>query len=119
MSEYYRSATDQEVDAFASSKLLSIAQPQEFKNMANTWVRRKIAMINDSGVLKNNSAAKIQKSAKSVGIKIDVEDEKIVIPEDKEQMKIVLGFLDEEVYKGPFSKATLLANSKRPVKKQV
>lgn len=119
LSEYYRSATDQEVDAFASSKLLSIAQPQEFKNMANTWVRRKIAMINDSGVLKDNSAAKIQKSAKSVGIKIDVEDKKIVIPEDKEQMKIVLGFLDEEVYKGPFSKATLLANSKRPVKKQI
>lgn len=119
LSEFYRSATDQEVDAFASSKLLSIAQPQEFKNMANTWVRRKIAMINDSGVLKNNSADKIQKSAKSVGIKIDVEDDKIVIPEDKEQMKIVLGFLDEEVYKGPFSKATLLANSKRSVKKQL
>ena len=76
-------------------------------------------MINDSGVLKNNSAAKIQKSSKSVGIKIDVEDEKIVIPEEKEQMKIVLGFLDEEVYKDPFSKATLLANAKRPVKKQL
>lgn len=119
LSEFYRSATDKEVDAFASSKLLSIAQPQEFKNMANTWVRRKIAMINDSGILKNNSATKIQKSAKSVGIKIDIEDEKIVIPDDKEQMKIVLGFLDEEVYKGPFSRATLLANSKRPVKNQI
>lgn len=113
MSEYYRSATDQEVDAFTSSKLLSIAQPQEFQNMANTWVRRKIAMVNDSGVLKNNSAAKIQKSTKSVGIKIDVEDEKIVIPEDKEQMKIVLGFLDEEVYKGPFSKAMICSLYKR------
>lgn len=119
LSEYYRSATDQEVDAFVSSKLLSIAQPQEFKNGANVWVRRRIAMINDSGVLKDNSAARIQKSAKLVGIKIDVEDKKIVIPEDKEQMKLVLGFLDEEVYQGPFSKATLLANSKRPVKKQI
>ena len=119
LSKFYRSATDQEVDAFATSKLLSIAQPQEFKNMANTWVRRKIAMINDSGVLKNNSATKIQKSAKSVGVKIDVEDEKIVIPDDKEQMKIVLEFLDEEIYKGPFSKVTLVANSKRRVSKQI
>lgn len=86
--------------------------------MANTWIRRKIAMINDSGILENNSAAKIKKLAKSAGVKIDVEDEKIVIPSDKEQLKIVLGFLDE-VYKGPFLKATLLANSKRRVKKQI
>ena len=87
--------------------------------MANTGIRRKIAMINDSGILENNSAAKIKKLAKSAGVKIDVEDEKIVIPSDKEQLKIILGFLDEEVYKGPFSKATLLANSKRRVKKQI
>lgn len=35
---------------------------------------------------------------KSVGIKTDAEDEKIAISEDKEQMTIVLGFLDEKVY---------------------
>lgn len=94
---------------------MSVQDPQEFKNIANTWIRRKIAMINDSGVLENNSAAKIKKLAKSVGIKIDVECTRIVIPSDKEHLKIVLGFLDEEVYKGPFSKAILLANSKRQV----
>ena len=55
---------------------------------------------------------------KSVGIKTDAEDEKIAISEDKEQMTIVLGFLDEKVYTSLFSKSPLLANSKQSVKKQ-
>ena len=74
-------------------------------------------MINDSGVLENNAAAKIKKLAKSAGIEIVVEDKKIVLPDDKEELKIVLRFLDEEAYKGPFSNNTYLANSKRRVKK--
>lgn len=84
--------------------------------MANTWIRRKIAIINDSGVLTNNSAAQIKRLARSAGIDISVENKKIVLPNDKEQLKIILGFLDEEAYKGPFSKATFLANSKRLVR---
>lgn len=117
LTQFYRAALDPEVDAFTSNELLSVEDPQVFKNMANTWIRRKIAMINDSGVLTKYSAAQIKRSAKSAGIEIEVEAKKLVLPNDKEQLKIVLGFLDEEVYKGPFSKATLLANSKRRVKK--
>lgn len=107
--QFYRAALDPEVDEFTSNELLSVENPQEFKNMANTWIRRKIAMINDSGVLANNSAARIKRLAKSAGIDIVVEDKKIVLPNDKEQLKIVLGFLDEEAYKGPFSNNTYLA----------
>lgn len=117
LAQFYRSALDPEVDRFASNELLSVQDHQKFKNMADTWIRRKIAMINDSGVLENNTAAKIKKLAKSAGIEIAVEDKKIVLPDDKEELKIVLGFLDEEAYKGPFSNNTYLANSKRRVKK--
>ncbi len=117
LAQFYRLALDTEVDRFASNELLSVQDPQRFKNMANAWIRRKIAMINDSGVLENNTAAKIKKLAKSAGIEIAVEDKEIVLPDDKEQLKIVLGFLDEKSYKGPFSNNTYLANSKRRVKK--
>lgn len=41
------------------------------------------------------------------------ENEKVVVPNDKEQIKIIPGFLDEEVYKAPFSRNTFLANSKK------
>lgn len=113
LSESYRSATDSEVIAFTGCDKLAIEDADNFKNMANTWIRRKIAMINDSQVLDNYSAAEIKKRAKTIGVDIVVKDKKVVIPNDKEQIKIILGFLDEEAYKGPFSQRTFLANSKR------
>lgn len=67
-------------------------------------------------ILVNNSAAKIKRLAKLAGIDIVVEGKKTVIPNDKEQLKIVLGFLDEDAYKGPFLNSMFLANSKRKIK---
>lgn len=53
LNEYCRFATDQEVHAFITSDKLSFEDTENFKNAANTWIRRKIAMINDSDVLVN------------------------------------------------------------------
>ena len=110
---------DSAVDDLLSEKSdkLSFEDTEAFKNTANTWIRRKIAMINDSGVLVNYKASEIKKLAKDAGITIAVENKKVVIPNDKEQIKVILGFLDEEAYKGPFSQNTFLANSKRRVNK--
>lgn len=115
LSECYRSATDSEVESFTTNSKLAIDDSDAFKGLANTWIRRKIAMINDSQVLDNYSAEEIKTRAKLVGVDIDVKDKKIVIPNDKDKIKIILRFLDEEAYKGPFSQKTFLANSKRQV----
>ena len=112
---YYRSATDQEVDSFATNEKLFIEDHAGFKKMSDTWVRRKIAMINDSKVLENYSPTQIKKLAANTGIDISVENKRIKIPNDKGKLKVILGFLDEEAYKGPFSKNTYLANSKRQI----
>lgn len=117
LSDYYRSATDVEVDSFAKSEKLSIEDSVAFRGMANTWIRRKIAMINDSQVLVNYTASEIKMLAAESGIDIDIKEEAIVIPDDKEKVKVILGFLDEEAYKGPFSQKTYLANSKRIIRK--
>ena len=85
--------------------------------MANTYVRRKIAMINDSGVLEKYSAKQIKSIANSAGIDIKVQDKKVVIPADKDGAMEVLAFLDEEAYRGPFSNDLLIANSKRVLRK--
>ncbi|MDO4923924.1 MAG: DUF4868 domain-containing protein [Peptococcaceae bacterium] len=116
LSGYYRSATTQEVTAFTSNKCLSFDNASDFEAMANSSIRRKIAAINDSEVLEKYKAIEIKKLAQKAGINIAVKEEKIVIPNDKEQIKLILGFLDEEAYKGPFSQITFLANSKRKVK---
>ena len=115
LSDYYRSATEDEVIDFANNEKLTIQSVESFKESANTWIRRKIAVINDSGVLKNYTASKIKSFAKAAGIDVKVVNKKILIPTDKEAVKIILGFLDEEAWKGPFSKKTFLANSKRVI----
>lgn len=117
LSDYYRTATDHEVTTFATSDKLALEDKEVFISNANSWIRRKIALINDSGVLQDNSASQIKTIAKKIGVSIEVSDNKVVIPKDKEQVKIILGFLDEEAYKGPFSKKTFLANSKRAIGK--
>lgn len=116
LSEYYRSATDDEVMSFSGNELLNIPDKAHFQSIADTWIRRKIAAINDSGVLKSNSVNKIKKMAKNCGLEISVDNGKLELPSDKKKLKEVLGFLDDEVYKGAFSEETYITNSKRKVK---
>lgn len=113
--EYYREATYGEVVRFTQIKELTLDSPEAFIGQADSRVRKKIASIMDSKVLERFSARDIQKIGKQTGINVMIRDKKVVIPADKKQMKIILGFLDEEVYKGSFSNATYITNSKRSV----
>lgn len=117
LGEYYRSASDLEVTEFIKNEALHFENAETFNNVANTYVRRKIAMINDSEVLKNYSAKQIKSLAKNSGIDVRVQEGKVVIPAEKNEALAVVAFLDEEAYLGPFSNDLLLANSKRVLKK--
>lgn len=119
LSGYYRTANDIDIDKFISADVIDLGEnAAQFKEKANSWVRRKIALINDSGVLTQFTAAQIKKLGKAAGIEIKTENKKIVFPEETEQMKILLSFLDEEAYQGPFSKDTILSTSKRRIGRQ-
>lgn len=113
LSEYYRSATDTEVNRFTQNSILELSNSANFAVMADTWVRRKIALINDSGVLRNNAASRIKELADVCELEIEVINNKILIPDDKKKLKEFLGFLDEEIYKGVFTNETYVTNSKR------
>ena len=55
----------------------------------------------------------IKNIAKKVNINIKVKNKKIIIPNNKSEIKIILKFLDEEIYQGAFSQHLFLTNSKR------
>ena len=115
LNEYYRTATDGEIERFTQHEKLLVEDLEGVKQSANTAIRRKIAMINDSKVLDDYSAKHIQNMARQIHIEIDVKNGKLVLPNSRDGLKGVLGFLDEEVYRGPFSSNTYLANSKRKI----
>lgn len=116
LSEYYRIASNQDVSDFVGCDIISMEGATEFVDSANTWERRKIASINDSGVLQSFTAAKIKSLGKQSGVVIEVVDKKVVLPKNKAERRIILGFLDEEVYKGVFSQTVFQTNSKRKAK---
>lgn len=113
LSTYYREATNSDIIDFIGSETIAMDDGEDFSKVANSWERRKIASIIDSGILKNYTATKIKSIAKQTGVDLAVQDKRIVIPTDKKKRRIVLGFLDEEVYKGAFSQTVYQTNSKR------
>lgn len=119
LSGYYRTANDVDVDSFMNADIVDFGDiSSQFKEKANSWIRRKIALINDSGVLTQFTAAQIKRLGKAAGIEIKTENKKIVFPKEIEEQKILLSFLDEEAYQGPFSKDTILSTSKRRLPKR-
>lgn len=116
LSVYYRIASSQDVSDFVNCDIISMDSATEFVDAADTWERRKIASINDSGVLQNFTAAEIKTLGGQSGVTIEVVDKKIILPKDKAERRIVLGFLDEEVYRGAFSQTVFQTNSKRKAK---
>ena len=116
LSSYYREATNDEISNFISSNSITMENGDKFVEQSNSWERKKIASINDSGVLRRFTAMQIMDAAKSEGVEITVRDKHIVLPEDRNIRRIVLGFLDEEVYSGAFSKILFQTNSKRKAK---
>ena len=116
LSDYYREATNSDIIDFIGNEAIFMDDGEVFSSVANSWERKKIASIMDSGILRDNTARTIRSIAKQTGIELSVKDKKIVIPTDKRERRIVLGFLDEEVYKGAFSQTVYQTNSKRKAK---
>lgn len=119
LSDYYREATDHDLATFAAIPRLTFADPDSFERNADTWVRRRVALIQDSGIMERLSPAEIQKAAEAYRLPIQTKQqdgqEKLVLPSDKKGLKEILRFLDENYYTGPLSGRQYLANSRRPV----
>lgn len=111
---YFRIATDDEVSMFVESTNIEFEDSDMFVSSITDWTRRRIVKINDFGVLEKSSIY-IKEKAFESGIEIVERDGRIIIPKEKKDQKVVLTFLEDGVYKGPFTEMTFITNSKRPV----
>ena len=119
VSEYYKEATDCDIDQFASMSCVMVADSSKLIAISDTWVRRKLWLISQSQILEKVPVADIKTVAAEFHIELNTEiddgAEKLVIPEEKKQLKTILRFLDEDYYKSPLLANYYLANSKRPI----
>lgn len=122
LAEYYREATDTDLDAFADSELFAFKDEASFKNHADSIIRKKIALLQKNEVLKDITVTDIQTVAKNFNAELPEEhhisiivtdDGKLLIPDDKKQLKELIRFLDEDYVTAPLTKRKCLTNSKQ------
>lgn len=117
LSEYYREATDDEVQNFLNDELFEVDGPIDINNL-NQNTRKKIYLIMKNRTLKNvrNNYPAVKGYAISLGLNDCFTDDKIVIKSgDKKLIKRLIDFLNEDLYKSPISGLIYVSNSKRKV----
>ncbi|GAA5140010.1 DUF4868 domain-containing protein [Alloalcanivorax gelatiniphagus] len=122
LSEYYKVATDDDVFEFLQVDQIQSVDSHGFLDMADSWVRRKISLIQQSGILQNVPLHEMRAAAIDFNIPFETIDEGgsevIGIPDNKSDLKKLLRFLDEDYYKSPLSKTNFVTNSKQLVTEQ-
>lgn len=116
LDDYYRIASQKEVQDFVRSNVFRIDNDKLFyKHTSSVFMRKKIAKIIDLGTL--NDTEKIYKNARVVNMDIEfTEDGKqIIMPVEYKKLRKVMSFLAEEIYSGQFTNYTYLTNSTRKI----
>ncbi len=113
LNDYYREATDTDLQAFATRPLFYLENQEIFMENADSMVRKKVALLQKNNVLRRVTTKDIQQAARQYHIKIDTKGDQIVIPSDKKKLKELLRFLDEDYFTATLTKRQCLTNSKK------
>lgn len=114
LDDYFKEATAAEVKAFANHERLAAEDPAVFESTAGNLVRRKIALILQSGVLDKYTPEQIVATAQAFKLEIKTTDDgKIALPTNATELRRLLRFLDEDYYESPLSQTHYVSNSKR------
>jgi len=116
LTSHYREATNQEVIALANHEHFAPVEQDSFIAMADHVVRQTIARIQRNNVLGEFTVSELNAKAGEVNLDLNVnEDQKIVLPDSKRELKLVLSFFDDQLYLGPISGQKRVSNSSKLV----
>lgn len=114
LSDFYREATDDDLIEISNHNSLEVTNKTDFVDKADMQIRKMVHAIKTLGILDTYSVNQISTAAKSVpNLIIVVKKGKIKLPNNKKELKEILHFLLENLYKGPLSGNGYLTNSKR------
>ncbi len=121
LSDYYREATDADLDTFAGNEIFEFEDKATFKDNADSIIRKKIALLQKNNVLKDLSVEDIVAVADDLNkniaeehkFNIKTKNGKLIIPQDKKELKELIRFLHEDYVTAPLTKRKCLINSKQ------
>lgn len=113
LSDYYQEATAADINAFKANALFSIENNDDFDLHLNSTIRKKIKSIQLSGVLNGIVVQNIIALAVDFGINLTSdENNRLNIPNDKNAIRDLLRFLDEDYFITPITSTRCMTNSK-------
>lgn len=119
LSEYYKEATDVDITNFTEMEMVKAENPTQLVAMADSWIRRKISLVQQSEILNNVPLNQMKAVALEFSIPFETilneGVEMIKLPSEKAELKKLLRFLDEDYYRSPLSNTNFVTNSKREV----
>jgi hypothetical protein len=114
LNEFYQEATDQEIATFCAHDSIT-ADVTTFKGISDQIIRKLVHAVTKANVLATYGVTDIVDKAASLGITLNVADDKIVMPSDRKTVKQILRFLDDGIYEASLTAKRYITNSKRPL----
>ena len=111
--DVYKAATNQELETFARDGEFEVKDYAGFLELADQTTRKLIHAIMRSGILNEHEAVDIQARANAVGLPVVLNNNKIVMPSTRAEVKKLLRFLDDGLYEAPLSGQRYITNSKK------
>lgn len=113
LADYYEEASEQQIREVLNHDLFDPEDADAVAIGANQWLRKRFAMLRDSGVLDTYSAKQIQTRSKGYDVTIQLSKGRIIFPIEKSAAKKLLQFLNEELFRGAITEKLYETNSKR------
>ncbi|WP_437871998.1 Kiwa anti-phage protein KwaB-like domain-containing protein [Methylorubrum extorquens] len=113
LSHLYQEATQQQIEEFCAHESLHVADIARIKELADEPIRKLVHAVHKSNVMTQYGVDDISKASTSVGLNIDLVGGKILFPDNKKDIKILLRFLDDGIYVAPLTSKLWMTNSKR------
>lgn len=117
MNKYFANATLQQIDDFVKQSIFDLPQGFDLASLADNVIRKKVTLINNSGILTQHSVVDITTAATTLNFKIHTTgigaQQKIMMPSTKKEIKELLDFLDEDYFNSEITKQRFRSNSKR------
>lgn len=119
MTSYFSAATDKELNTFSQLSVFSTPQGFDLKVVADTVIRNKVTLINQTGMLTPQNLSIFKNEATKVNFPLQTTVvggiEKIVMPSSKKEIKALLDFIEEDIWISGISGRRFKSSSKRPI----
>jgi len=117
LKDYMKEANDLEMVSFLESKFET--NTEKILAVADTWMRKRFASLMESKLFEERTPLDIYDTAKSFSSELPIElskdRTKLILPEEKQHIRMILKFLNEEYYKGMLTGKDYQTSSRRPL----